>query len=175
MVGPIERFMTEDHARVDALLRTATRPARSIDGRAFDAFRSGLIRHMALEERVLLPFAERARGGQPLPIAGRLCREHAEMTALLSALPTPARCELLVELIGRHNAIEEGPRGLYSSCDALASGHARGVLAELRAFRARYRVTTMRVGSILGGLPANDSTGATAYAPAASGPSARVK
>lgn len=157
MVGAIERFMTEDHARADALLRSAMRLRNRVDTRAFDAFRARLFRHMALEERVLLPFAERVRGA-PLPIAGRLCREHVEIRSLLSAAPTPERCELLVELLGRHNAIEEGPAGLYAACDALADGGWARVIDELRKLYARYRVTTFRVGAIIGAPAANDGS-----------------
>ncbi len=70
MPGPIFRFLAEDHARLDALLAQAVERAGEIDRPAFDFFREGLLRHIALEEKILLPAARRARGARYLPDAG---------------------------------------------------------------------------------------------------------
>lgn len=133
MVGPIERFMTADHARLDALLQRAHPGGDRIDGEAFEAFRKGLLRHIAMEEKVLLPYARARRGGEPLPIARTLREDHGEMASLLVPSPTPALCDRLRTVIGRHNRLEEGPGGLYAICDELAGAEATEVVERLQA------------------------------------------
>jgi len=60
--GPIERLMTEDDARLGALLlRAEGEPG----GDAFETFRRGLLRHIAIEEKALLPYARERRFGDP--------------------------------------------------------------------------------------------------------------
>ena len=131
--GPIERFLTADHARLDALLARAYPGDGTLDLEAFAEFRRGLLRHIAMEEKVLLRFAREQRGGQPLPVAEALRRDHGEIARLLVPVPTPEGCATLLEVLGRHNGIEEGPSGLYATCDALAGHEADAVVARLRA------------------------------------------
>jgi hypothetical protein len=57
MAGPIETFLTADHARIDALLAKAERPDGTIDAEVYAEFRQGLLRHIAMEEKILLPYA----------------------------------------------------------------------------------------------------------------------
>jgi Hemerythrin HHE cation binding domain len=131
MVGAIEAFMTADHQRLDDLLLQAEREDGAIDSEVYARFRRGLLRHIAMEEKVLLPFARTKRGGEPLPIATSLRTDHGRIAKLL--VPTPSH-ELIDELraaLGKHNALEEGPRGLYASCDALAGTEAADVVARL--------------------------------------------
>jgi hypothetical protein len=128
MIGPIEAFMTEDHVRLDALLR-----ASKGDDDAYRAFRGGLLRHIGMEEKVLLPFA-RERTGAPLVIAAQLRTDHSRIARLLVQTPTRALVDELCAVLEAHNAIEEGPDGLYATCDALAADGASAIiLMRLRA------------------------------------------
>jgi hypothetical protein len=127
MIGPIEAFMTEDHARLDALLREAAG-----DDDAYRAFRGGLLRHIAMEEKVLLPFA-RAQRGTPLVIAAQLRADHSRIARLLVQSPTRALIDELCKVLEIHNGIEEGPEGLYATCDALAGDDASAIVEKLRA------------------------------------------
>jgi len=49
-IGVIERFMVEDHARLDQLLESATQ-TQPIDEMLYARFRHDLLRHIAMEER----------------------------------------------------------------------------------------------------------------------------
>ena len=131
-VGPIESFMTEDHVELDRLLRAAQGPDGAIDDDAYKRFRGGLLRHIAMEEKVLLPFA-RTRRGAPLDVAAQLRDDHSEIAKLLVRSPTPAIIAALQAILGQHNEIEEGPRGLYATCDALAGEEAALLVERLRA------------------------------------------
>ena len=128
MIGPIEAFMTEDHVRLDVHLR-----ASSGDDDDYRVFRGGLLRHIAMEEKVLLPFARERRGGTPLVIAARLRADHSRIARLLVQSPTRPLVDELCAVLEAHNAIEEGPDGLYATCDALAGLGADTIVERLRA------------------------------------------
>jgi hypothetical protein len=49
-VGVIERFMVEDHVRIDHLLKAATQE-QEIDTDAYGLFRHDLLRHIVLRRR----------------------------------------------------------------------------------------------------------------------------
>ena len=125
-VGPIEAFMTEDHVRLDALLEAATSGA--IDPEAFAAFREGMLRHIAMEEKVLVPLVR----GTDWPHARTLRVDHGAIAKMLVPTPTLTSCDELRALLARHNPLEEGPRGLYAVCDAAVPDSA-AVVERLRA------------------------------------------
>ncbi|MCU0681554.1 MAG: iron-sulfur cluster repair di-iron protein [Polyangiaceae bacterium] len=129
-VGPIEAHLCADHERIDGLLARA-RAGEVVDIAAFEQFRAELLRHIAMEEKVLLPDA-RQRRGAPLPAASTLRRDHGAIAALLVPTPTLALCDEIGALLDRHNALEEGPEGLYATCDALAGDEAPEVVRKLR-------------------------------------------
>lgn len=132
-IGPIESFMTADHARLDALLRNAQLDDGSIDDRTYTEFRGGLLRHIGMEEKVLLPFARDKRGGVALHIAAQLRDDHSRIVKLLVRSPTPALLDELRRELALHNAIEEGQQGLYATCDALAGEDGTALVDRLRA------------------------------------------
>ncbi|MBX3232470.1 MAG: hemerythrin domain-containing protein [Labilithrix sp.] len=131
-IGPIEHFMTEDHVRLDRLLLASEHEDGHVDEPTFARFRHDLLRHIAMEEKVLLPFARERRGGEPLAVAPALRRDHGEIAKLLVRAPTAATLTALRELLARHNQLEEGDAGLYATCDALAGSSSTDVVARLR-------------------------------------------
>jgi hypothetical protein len=133
MIGPIERFLTADHARLDKLLERATPPDGSIDEAVFAEFREGLLRHIGMEEKVLFRMAKELQGGEPLSMAKAMRKDHGDIAALLVPSPTHAGCQALREILARHNPLEEGPGGLYATCDALAGDGAEAVVERMRA------------------------------------------
>ena len=88
--GRIYHHLADDHARIDHALQRATRQPETIAPDAYAEFRAGLLRHIGLEEKILLPAARAARGGEPLPVASKLRLDHGALTALLVPTPTPA-------------------------------------------------------------------------------------
>ncbi len=132
--GPIARFLAEDHRRLEALLARAVAAPGAVDREPYDAFRAGLLRHIALEEKILLPAARQARGGEPLPIARRLRVEHGAIASLLVPPPTPELVRELRSILDPHDAIEEEAGGPYAACDALLAGGAADLLARMRAY-----------------------------------------
>ena len=133
MTGPIEAFLTQDHARLDMLLAKAERGGGTIAAEVYAEFRQGLLRHIAMEEKTLLPYAKAKRGGEPLPIAAALRKDHGKIAALLVPTPTSAICAELRAVLAQHNPLEEGADRLYAMCDSLAGDEAEQVIERLKA------------------------------------------
>ena len=131
--GPIAQWLTADHARLDALLDRAT---AGLDASAYAEFRSGLLRHIGIEEKLLLPAVQRAQGGSPLAVAARLRLDHGALAALLVPTPTPVVMSTIRHILGNHNALEEGADGVYAACDRLLGDRAEGLLREMAAYPA---------------------------------------
>jgi len=133
MSGPLTDFLAGDHARLDGLLRRAMTEASTIDRAAYTEFRAGLLKHISLEEKILLPAAQRWQGGDPLPMAATLRLDHGALAALLVPTPTPAIIAAIRTVLAAHNALEEGPGGVYERCEQLAGAEADALLAQLHA------------------------------------------
>jgi hypothetical protein len=129
--GSLSTFLVEDHAELDQLLRRAA-ATTTIDPKAYDAFRRGLLRHIAIEEKVLLPEARRRCGGEPLTIAQQLRADHAAIAALLVPSPTHEIIATIRMILIEHNALEEDPGGLYQQCEELVGSDVGALLERAR-------------------------------------------
>jgi hypothetical protein len=125
------RFFAADHRRLDTFLRRAMTDAEVIDRGAYAEFRAGLLRHIGMEEKILLPAAQRLGGGKPLAMAAKLRLDHGALAALLVPTPTPTIITALRAILEAHNALEEGPGGVYECCEHLVGAEAEALLAEL--------------------------------------------
>jgi hypothetical protein len=129
----IRGFLSDDHARLDALLARAAADPQQIDKAAYSEFRRGLLRHIGMEEKILLPTAQSLRGGEPLEVAARLRLDHGALAALLVPSPTNAILKALRAILEGHNRLEEDAGGVYEICERLAGEAASELLARLRA------------------------------------------
>ena len=137
MAGPLTSWFAADHERLDALLRRSVADPRAFDPDAFEAFRGGLLRHIALEEKFLLPRARMARAGEPLPVARRLRVDHGAIASLLVPTPDAGIVAELRSILEPHNAVEEEePHGLYRTCEELLGPGVETLLARARAYPA---------------------------------------
>jgi hypothetical protein len=133
MSGSVYRFLAEDHARLEGLLQSSVAQVGTIDHTAYAEFRAGLLKHISMEEKLLLPTAQRLRGGAPLTMSAKLRLDHGALAALLVPTPTPAIIAGLRTILRAHNVIEEGPGGVYECCERLAGTEAEALLAQLQA------------------------------------------
>lgn len=133
IVRPITNFLLEDHRRLEGLLDSAVVHAGSVDQGTYDQFRAGLLRHIGMEEKILLPAAQRLRGGEPLPIASKLRLDHGAIASLLMPPPTASIIATIRAVLNVHNTIEEGLGGLYETCDELVGSESAQLLAKLQA------------------------------------------
>lgn len=131
--GPVTRFLADDHRRLEQLLQTAVESADQVVQKTYDDFRAGLLRHIGMEEKILLPAAQRCNGGTPLSIAARLRLDHGALAALLMPTPTAGIVAAICSILDQHNVLEEGPDGLYETCDRLTGLDIDQLMAKLRA------------------------------------------
>ena len=132
MRGRLYRFLAEDHDRLERLLDQLAGREDIADDPAYRQFRPGLLRHIAMEERVLIPFAKEKRGGEPLPIAARIRLDHGALAALLAPTPNAQIVATIRAVLKAHNPIEEDPGGLYETCEELADTELDPLLDRLR-------------------------------------------
>lgn len=122
MSGPIRAALVADHRRLGSLLAKA----RLGDGASYPPFRGGLLRHIGIEEKIVLP-ALRAVGCEP-PVARQLKLDHAALVAMLVPTPTPDLLARIFTLLELHDPLEEGKGGIYSCADEHVAAPAAIVL-----------------------------------------------
>jgi hypothetical protein len=132
MTGPIYRYLADDHRRLEHLLDRATRDASHLDSAAYLEFRGGLLRHISMEEKILLPAARSALGGQALPLAAALRLDHGALAALLVLTPSLTIINAVRTILAAHNPKEEGPTGIYSQCENLPGFDSDAILVRLQ-------------------------------------------
>lgn len=133
--GPIVKLLAAEHLVLDALLSGALARPGEVDRRAYDDFREALLRHIAIEEKILLAGARQARGGEPMPEERQLHVEHGALAALLVAPPTRELGLEIRKILGPHNALEE-EGGVYERCEALLADRAEEILRRVRQYPA---------------------------------------
>jgi hypothetical protein len=134
MGGPIHRFLAEDHRRLESLLALAEADSGARGAGAYEEFRSGLLRHIGMEEKILIPSAHRARGGKRLAMADRIRLDHGALAALLVPPSSPEIIACIRAILSGHNFLEEGQDGLYETCERLARDEYDSLLEKLRAY-----------------------------------------
>jgi hemerythrin HHE cation binding domain-containing protein len=105
-LSELREFLERDHERLDRLLS---------DERGYPEFRSGLLWHIGVEEKILFPYLRRTRGESEL--LNQLHRDHAALGALLVPPPNPKIIEQIRAILIAHNPLEEGPGGLYEQVE----------------------------------------------------------
>jgi len=133
MAGAIARCLEDDHRRLETLLKQASDHGEQIEPAAYSQFRAGLLRHISMEEKILLPAARTANGGKPLPRVERLHLDHGALAALLVPTPTRVIVEAIRAILDRHNVIEEGPNGVYEECERLPGFDTDAILKRLQS------------------------------------------
>jgi hypothetical protein len=131
MPGKIYHHLASDHRRLDDLLERAT-SGETIDGEAYHQFRAGLLKHIGMEEKILLPTAQRLRGGQPLAVAARLRLDHGALAALLVPAPIAQVLAAIRAILKLHNPLEEDPGGMYEQCEQVAGAEIDEILRRLQ-------------------------------------------
>jgi nucleotide-binding universal stress UspA family protein len=120
MPGRLQDFLAQDHRRLDGLLRRALDHRGRVDGGAYEELRRGLLRHIAMEEKVLLPALRRARGDASA-VEKQLHRDHEALAVLLVPPPEAESVSALRNLLELHNPLEEGPGGFYEAAEQLGA------------------------------------------------------
>jgi hypothetical protein len=133
MRGALYEYFATDHRRMEQLLDKATSVPNVYDMSAYGEFRSGLLKHIKMEETILLPAAQKAQGGVPLEIAARIRLDHGALTALMVPPPSPMIISALRVILAAHDLIEEQPSGMYDRLEELNGEEIADLVARARA------------------------------------------
>jgi hypothetical protein len=131
-LGRIHAHLSDDHRRLERLLEEATRNPAETDMAPYALFRAGLLRHIGMEEKILIP-AAKAVADEIAPLAAKIRADHGAITALLVPPPSPTIVRALRSILDAHDVLEEKPDGLYAICECLIADNAADVLARLEA------------------------------------------
>ena len=131
MNKPLYQFFANDHRRIDELLDKATADVKSVKEEYYRRFRTGLLKHIKMEEKILFPAAQKANGNVPLPLAAKLRLDHGALTSLMVASPTPDVIKVLYHVLEKHDLLEEEPGGMYDVCEKLTEGETTKLLQQL--------------------------------------------
>jgi len=135
----ISEYLHQDHVRLHGLLG-ATVAGPEIDLASFEKFRGGLLRHIAIEEKILLREVRIRLGDEAHPGAHRLRIEHGALTSLMVPTPDRALIDEIRGLLSEHDRREEGPDGVYASCADILGTEAGEELGERAATYPEIRM-----------------------------------
>jgi hypothetical protein len=129
--GVLYQYLSDDHEKLDGLLEKAARPD-AIDPEPYSEFRKRLLRHISLEEKIVLPAIARWQGGRKAAIADRLRLDHSAIVSLLVPPPNRSIIRTLRSIFEVHNPLEENESGLYHLFEKLAGPETKKMLEELQ-------------------------------------------
>lgn len=125
-------YLKEDHDRLEQLLARADVVPDSIDPAPYGEFRQGLLRHIAMEEKVLFPALARLPGGLADEVARQLRLDHGALVALLVPPPSAGIIATIRSILDRHNAVEEAEGGVYARSARLSDDEVQAVMERMR-------------------------------------------
>lgn len=135
VVSAIRTYLEDDHRLLSELLTHAD-AGGSLDLHAFEAFRARLLRHIGIEEKLLLATVREVLG-QPIERARRIRVDHGAIASLLVPTPDVALVGEIRALLVTHDALEEGGpdgEGVYAECDRVLGARADALAERARAF-----------------------------------------
>jgi len=131
MNKPLYQFFTKDHRRIEALLDMACENADSIQMNYYHQFRTGILKHIKMEEKILFPAAQKANGGVPIPLAAKLRLDHGAITSLMVLPPTSDVINVVRYILDKHDLLEEEPGGMYDICEQLTVDETEIIISQL--------------------------------------------
>ena len=133
MDKPLHHFFEKDHREIDGLLTKALEQPNTVKMGFYLEFRSRLLRHIKMEEKILFPAAKKLDPEVIKEIIPQYRLEHGAITALMVPPPTLSLIHVVRYILEKHNLAEEEPGALYDICEGLTRGQSQELLKELTA------------------------------------------
>ena len=133
MPGALYQYLADDHKRLGSLLQRAVAKPGEIDTESYHEFRKGLLRHISMEEKIVLPSIARWQGGKKPAMWERLRLDHGALVALLAPTPTLSIMLTIRSILEVHNEIEEREAGLYELLEDMAGSEREQIFAQLKS------------------------------------------
>lgn len=131
MNKPLHEFFENDHRQIDGLLKKALAQPDVIEMKYYLEFRTRLLRHIKMEEKILFPAAKKINPEVIKEVIPQYRLEHGAITALMVPPPTLSLIKVIHYILEKHNLAEEEPGGLYDICEALTKNQSQELLEEL--------------------------------------------
>jgi hypothetical protein len=133
MLDPLYQYLSDDHTLLDELLdRAAARPG-VIEMEPYTEFRKRILRHIGIEERIILPAIARLQDGRQAAMAEQIRLDHGAIAALMVPPPTAAIIATLRSILQVHNVLEEENGGLYELVGRLAGAETGAMLVKMKS------------------------------------------
>jgi hemerythrin superfamily protein len=129
----LHQLFAKDHHRIDLLLNMATEQPQEIEMNYYQQFRTQLLRHIKMEEKILFPAAKKANPELMQELLVRYRLEHGALTALMVPPPTLSLINVIKYVLKKHNEAEETLDGLYDVCVELTQGQTHELLDQIAA------------------------------------------
>jgi hypothetical protein len=117
----LAEYLTADHARLEALLESSLE-----DPHSYTEFRRGLLKHIAIEEKILFPILKEITEYRERLVTLRA--QHGALGALLVPRLTTGILQAIIDILEVHDALEEGTAGIYSHAERLALNSGKDLL-----------------------------------------------
>jgi len=131
MNKPLYNFFTNDHRRIESLFEKAVENPNDVQTDLYHQFRTGLLKHIKMEEKVLFPAAQKANDNVPLSLQAKLRLDHGALTALMVVPPTPDVIKVIRYVMVKHDILEEEEGGMYDVCEKLTESETQNLLEQL--------------------------------------------
>ncbi len=132
MNGDLYNYFFGDHRELEEALEKAA-AGKEIDSEAYDRFRVGILRHIGLEEKVLLPALEPLTKDLLKPALEQIRLDHGAITALMVPPPTHGILRAVRSILEKHNILEESKEGLYDVCEQLPFDVVQKIVQQVRS------------------------------------------
>ena len=133
MSKTLHQFFENDHRQIDLFLKKALKQPGEIELNYYHQFRSRLLRHIKMEEKLLFPTAKKVNPELITELIPKYRLDHGAITALMVPVPTLSLLKVIRYILKKHNIAEEETGGLYDICESLTQGQTQELLEELRA------------------------------------------
>lgn len=119
MPTPLWTYLADDHDRLDRAFQRAVAGPGTVDEEAYREFRQGLLRHIGIEEKILIPLLQPHLDDHGRAMLERIRADHSAIVALLVPPPTRAVVHALHRILDQHNVLEEQNGGFYALAERL--------------------------------------------------------
>ena len=113
MPTSLSTYLTSDHDRIDNFLQQALTERGDINLTAYTGFRQGLLRHIGIEEKILIPALQPFLNERMKQILAQIRADHSLIVALLVPPPSKGIITALTMILEKHNWLEEANGGFY--------------------------------------------------------------
>jgi hypothetical protein len=115
------QYLADDHRRLENILDKAAGGQSGFDLSIYDEFRKGLLRHIGIEERIVIPAIRNAGIEARSGLIEQIRLDHGAIAALMVPPPNDVIITVLRHILSGHNGKEEGPDGLYDLFESAAA------------------------------------------------------